>query len=505
MRGSRLSALAYVDGRSVGLRGRAAFEDAVLAQETQRMAPVRQDFIFRRRMRVWAMALDPVDSRFLLVGTATSKLLLFDLQELERHEGDSGEAVAVYDTSHSLPPVALARARHSSPKATVQFGLSSVDWYPVDGGIVISSALDGHVSVWDSETMEMVSDFALQTRVYCAKFSRIASSHALIAAATAKAQVRLCDMRIDSSIHSLLGHQDEIWTLAWSLENEHQLATGSRNGELRLWDIRRSGSTACLLCLNHEGRASAPGRSTLHTNIKAPLSTSLASASRPPSRKRSRTSSSDSTATTSSTSSRSRNSTVRRNDPHAAASASSVIAHHGGINSLAFTPDGRFLLSSGNDQKLRLWNSKTGEHLFMNYIGTENTLASRSLEMAVVQEGDAWDSTTVFHPNGPHGELAAFRVFGDHGEPLGRTTAHYNQITSCVYRPTKRELYTGGEDGLIMRWKPTPVELSPEPAAGDEGAERNADAASASDVDNWSSDDEDAAQPFVPPILRQEE
>lgn len=497
MVGARLSALAYVDGRSVGFRGRSAFEDVVLTQETQRMAPVRQDFIFRRRMRVWAMALDPVDSRFLLVGTATSKLQLFDLQGLERHEGGGRAVISSYDTSHSMPPVAVARARRSSPKATVQFGLSSVDWYPVDGGIVISSALDGHVSVWDSETMEMVSDFAMQTRVYCAKFSRIASSHALIAAATAKAQVRLCDMRIDSSIHSLLGHQDEIWSLAWSLENEHQLATGSRNGELRLWDIRRSGATACLLCLSHEGRASAPGRSTLLTNVKTLQSTSLASASRPQSRKRPRTSSSDSIARASSTSP-----TLLRNDPHAAASASSVIAHHGGINSLAFTPDGRFLLSSGNDQKLRLWNSKTGEHLFMNYIGTENTLASRSLEMAVVQEGDAWDSTMVFHPNGPHGELAAFRVFGDHGEPLTRTTAHYNQITTCVYRPTKRELYTGGEDGLIMRWKATPVELSPEPVTDDGGGEKTS---AASDVDNWSSDEDDAAQPFVPPILRQEE
>ncbi|RLN86896.1 hypothetical protein BBJ28_00016554 [Nothophytophthora sp. Chile5] len=504
------SAFAYLYDRSVGLPSR-SFRDALHASQARELAlppPATRSFIYRRGMRVWSLALEPLAERFLLVGTSQSQLLLFDLQQLDDADADS---TLRYDTNRPLDPVSAASARVAGSDG-LQFGVSSVDWYPVDGGLCISGSLDGHVKVWDAETLECVTTLSLRSKVFCAKFSPVSTTHALIAAATAKGEVRLVDMASGATAHSLLGHRDEIWSLAWAPSSEFQLVSGARDGEVRLWDIRRSGATACLLCLNHEGAASVPGRSSLYTNVKRQKATTLAAAA--VSRKRRRVSGSGASEAQARDQARAharveshterlaageRN--QKRNDPHAAAATSLAIAHHGGVTSLAYTPDGRFLLSSGSDEKLRLWDAHSGAHQFMNYQGVQRAQprATRCLQMAVVQEAGAWESTLVFVPNGPQGQLASFRVFGDSGAPLAQATAHYEQITACVYRKTQRELFSAGEDGLIMKWKPPSVDLYPEdPEAmngeghGQTGSVNVIAGAAEGDRDAWSDEDEEA-------------
>lgn len=535
----RTSAFAHVCDRSIGLGASQRFRDELHAEASRTLAAVSTNFIYRPGMKAWTMEIDPVDDRYLLVGTSTSNILLYDLYSLDFDEHSNA---AGYDTTNQLGPVCCVRAsaigRASGSTATtnasLQFGISAVDWYPVDGGMFVSSALDGRVRIWDSDVFTVVNEFALPSKVHCAKFSRVATTHTFVAAATAQGDVRLCDLATSAAVHSLLGHTDEVWTLAWSLTNEFELSTGSRNGEIRMWDIRRSGATACLLCLNHEGEASVPGRARVHTNIKRLPSMTLAAASKPASRKRQRLDAAATRASSSSSTSRSscaaavRDSalplvplsshTGKRNDPHAAASMSVAAAHLAGVNSLAYTPDGRYLLSSGNDQKLRLWHSSTGEHAFVNYEGVVNRVAARSLQMAVVQEAGADTSTLVFHPNGRDGELRAFDVFGDRGTPVLSATAHYQQITACVYRHSMRELFTGGEDGIIMKWRPGPIDLEPKrPEDSTESSDTRSHSTAAvatapGDVDAWSDDDDDASDDgvdaergdvFVPPILQQ--
>ncbi|TMW68067.1 hypothetical protein Poli38472_007739 [Pythium oligandrum] len=505
----RSTAFTYVAERSLGLRN--DFQDAVYQEEASHMQAVQRNYIYDGGMRVWCMELDPVDDRFLLVGTSKSFINLYDLQELDTKDATlASDSTENYDTNHRLAPccsvkaqmihkdLSLPRSSTSSSAHGLSFGISAVDWYPIDGGIFVSSSFDGLVKIWDANTFQVEAEFAFSSKVYCAKFSPISSTHSLIAAVTANREVRLCDMAADASIHSLLGHQDEIWSLAWSTSNEFQLCTGSRNGEIRMWDIRRSGSTACLLCLNHEGQADVPGRSSLHTNVKKLPSTSLVTASRPSqvaASKRRRLDQKVKKARSSS----------ERSDPHLAASVSLARAHSAAVNALSYTPDGRFLLSSGHDHRLRLWNAKTGEHQFVNYAGIQSTHISRNTQFAVLQEGEAREGTIVFHPNGSQGEITSYKVHSDAGQPLTRYTAHYRHVTACAYRKSHRELYTGATDGLIMRWKPTPVDLRLKSQEGSDAEDKHA-ACTEQEVDAWSDDDDDEGNStqdvFVPPILR---
>ncbi|KAK1946767.1 WD repeat-containing protein ATCSA-1 [Phytophthora citrophthora] len=499
------SAFEYLLDRSVGLPSRGYHDNFYTKQSSALLShlPTSSNFIFRQGMRVWSCSLDPVEQRYLLVGTSQSQLLVFDLFHLD--EADSSCNV-IYNTTTPLDPICTAGARTDTAQS-LQFGISMVDWYPVDSGLCISSSLDEHVKVWDAETFSCVSSLPLRSKVFGAKFSPVSTTHSLIAAVTSQREVRLVDMENGATAHSLLGHKDEVWTLDWSPANEFSLTTGSRDGEIRIWDIRRSGATACLLCLNHEGKANVPGRSSLYTNVKRESPMSLTTAA---TRKRRRVGGASEAQARDRQHARSRVDDhhaklhqEKRNDPHVAASSSLAVAHHAGVTSLAYTPDGRFLLSNGLDGKLRLWDSTSGEHQFMNYERVQRTQprASRNVQMAVVQEAGAWESTMVFIPNGSEGAVSSYRVFGDSGAPLGSATAHYQQVSACVYRKSTRELYSAGEDGLIMKWKPPPVNLYPRMDVNDAGLEESKPAAV--DQDTWSDDEEvDTGHQFVPPILR---
>ncbi|GLD95829.1 hypothetical protein PINS_up004507 [Pythium insidiosum] len=540
----RTSAFTYVAERSLGLRN--DFQEAQFMAEARDMQAATRNYIYDGGMRIWSMELDPVEERYLLVGTAQSTLALYDLKALDDKD-DAAEllaskpsaatAIAHYDTSNRLPACSLINTHlvrrqdnasgraNSSTAATPPRGISCVDWYPVDGGLVVTSGVDGVVKVWDADVFCVETEFSFpDTKVFGAKFSRVATTHSLIAAVTSSHEVRLCDLSTESAIHSLLGHRDQVWALAWSLANEFQLATGSRNGEIRFWDIRRSGATACLLALNQDGAADVPGRSR---GSSSSISSSLTNVKRPT---RPMTLQAAATASSSSRSLTSRQraerqrqeeqqqhkrrrlekGTAARSDPHQAASVSLARAHSSAVNALAFTPDGRFLLSSGHDDKLRLWHGTTGEHLFANYEGTVSSKVSRRVQLAVVQEGDAANGTLVFHPNGTDGELAAFAVHGADGKAVSRYTAHYRAISACCYRKTRRELFTGGVDGLIMKWKPRACPLFTEDEGDRDGSKRPGDNGNDGDGDQdaWSDDDvEDAgdgsgAEAFVPPILR---
>ncbi|KAI9918973.1 hypothetical protein PsorP6_011978 [Peronosclerospora sorghi] len=510
------SAFGYLLDRSVGLPSRAYREQlhSVASRELLRDSSCTSNFIYRQGMSVWSLALDPVEQRYLLVGSSKSQLLVYDLLTLdEAHR-------VIYNTTNPLEPICAVGTKSKASGTQIrQFGISMVDWYPVDAGLCITSSLDQHVKVWDAERFSCVTTFPLRSKVFGARFSPVSTTHALIAAVTANQEVRLVDMESHATAHCLLGHRDEVWTLDWAPQCEFVLATGSRDGELRLWDIRRSGATACLLCLNYEGKAAIPGRSSVYTSVtqERPMSLTTAATSKKRQRgagglerqardrRRARVDSF-------STNIRPPFDIRKRNDPHAAASTSLVVAHTGGIISLVYMPDGRFLLSNGMDGKLRLWNATSGEHEFMNYQGFQGTQsrASRNVQMAVVQEGGAWESTLVFTPNGSDGAVASYQVFGESGAPLGLATAHYQQVTACLYRKSRRELYSAGEDGLIMRWKPRPVDLYPEvpddvsDVVNTQNRESNAvSSAAMNDVDAWSDDDdEETNHQFIPPILR---
>jgi len=223
--------------------------------------------------------LDASECRYLLAGCIDGRISLFDISSRTERK----QKITPLVSPHKW------KSKHD-------YSVSSLQWYPFDTGMFVSSSTDGSVKVWDTNVLRAEQEFRLGEPVFSARMSSVTSAHILIAAGSRLPQVRLCDMMSGAFSHTLTGHRSEVWALAWSPTNEFILATGSADKTVRLWDIRRPGT---LMLLDQH-------------NAVPPTLNKFGS-------------------------SQSTN-----------GSAQHVLSHDGAVTHLEFTSDGRNLLSAGN-------------------------------------------------------------------------------------------------------------------------------------------------------------
>jgi len=167
--------------------------------------------------------------------------------------------------------------------------------------------------------------------------------------------------------------------------------------------------------------------------------------------------------------------------------------HEGAVNETCFSPDGSRLLTAGDEGKVYLWDSETGQEVFAPLsTGSPVELAVFSRDgrrLAVVSRDGAariWDlgesgvTPVVLRPGGelrgidfsPDGRQVATasgkaaRVWdAATGKPLAGELAHGGAVNKALFSPDGRWLATAGDDGLVHLWdaatrKATPIVLS---------------------------------------------
>lgn len=406
---------------------------------------------------ITALAFAPADDRYLISGAADASVALYDIEQRippPQSNGSSsssggGAINPPFNSSASSPavePLVILEKRSGGSRRGADHHtacISAVQWWPRDTGMFLTSSMDGSVKIWDTNRASVATSFPFQNmRVYAAAISPTASCHALIATGTSSRNVSLCDMRSGGAAHLLLGHSESVWSVAWSPADEFLLATGSCDQTVKLWDIRRPGSRACLATLNMDR--------TRSTDPIAP----------PRSRPRS---------------------------------------HDGAISALRWTPEGRFLLSSGTDSRLRLWH-RDGHRIQAHYQGTANQQKKGSgFALACPGGGGGracgggggnsgngvngyiggMKDSVVFHPNGC--EVRGFNILEPEGQFIRKaggswvgggggdlwdekraqhSTAngpvtlrgHFATVNALAWRESCQQLYSGGDDGLLLAW-----------------------------------------------------
>ncbi|XP_013911066.1 PREDICTED: DNA excision repair protein ERCC-8 isoform X4 [Thamnophis sirtalis] len=302
-----------------------------------------------------------------------------------------------------------------------KYSVETVQWYPHDTGMFTSSSFDKTLKIWDTNTLQPADEFHFDGTVYSHHMSPVATRHCLIAVGTKSSKIQLCDFKSGSCSHILQGHTQEILAVSWSPRYEFILATGSADSRVKLWDVRRA--SACLLTLDqHNGEKSKAASEAINT------------------------------------------------------------AHNGRVNGLCFTSDGLYLLTIGTDDRMRLWNSSTGENTLVNY-GKVSNESKKGLRFTV---SHGCSSEFAFVPC--DSTVAVYTIYS--GDLITMLRGHYSSVDCCVFQPNFQELYSSGRDGNILAWVPYLREPEPDDTHSEKLPSKQC--LNSAYEDAWSSSDSEA-------------
>lgn len=285
-----------------------------------------------------------------------------------------------------------------------EFGVTDVKWWPFDMGMFLSSSYDMNLKIWDTSTLEEAFNFNLDSKIHCFDISPT-GEHSLIATGADSSHVRILDLKTTSSVHSLIGHNGSILSTKWSPNNPNVLATGSSEGEVRIWDIRRTDS--CLVQLD-----------LYRTDEKAPLS--------------------------------------GNDSKKIGVLKSSVKAHARGVNGLCWFENGQTLISTGLDEKIRVWNleAQGGINTLLNFGPfVRNRFPSfKSILLSPLEETEL---QYLWYPS-DNGEILVFRIVDGKMVARLRKNLQENSRSCCLTYAghNTATYYSGTVDGKINVWGP---------------------------------------------------
>ncbi|KAL1879893.1 hypothetical protein VTK73DRAFT_6705 [Phialemonium thermophilum] len=397
-----------------------------------------------------ALALERFDGRILISGGSDGTIRLWDLERCE-NPTTAYTYRPVAEIPRAAPPEArpLSRSRlrgqtqvpHHVNTTQIQpltsaghrFGITHLSFYPFDSAAFMSSSYDQTLKLWATEEARLSGTFPLGAKVYTHALSPVAS-HLLVACGTQHPAVRLVDLRSGAAVQSLVapgtvgGAAGAVLAVAWSPRHEHVLASGTLDGAVRIWDVRRASGMVALLDQEDSvgiaetaestngGRGVSAGGNGSNTGYGALRERGIRTSAK---------------------------------------------AHAGPVNSLAWTDDGAYIVSAGLDRRIRVWDAATGANTLANFGPTVRNSQLATVTMFTSSVGltppkqellfwpneteivvfDLHRGTTITRLRGLGPNLAAVRA-----RRGGERTVR-NRITSLVWRGAGGG---GGSSGVVM-------------------------------------------------------
>ncbi|TID27563.1 wd40 repeat-like protein [Venturia nashicola] len=335
--------------------------------------------------------------------------------------GGADASISIWDLETTEPnntSATLHRPLATAPRGVSPHthGITQISFFPFDSLAFLSSSYDHSLKIGSTETLQVSATFNLESVVYAHATSNIAS-HLLVACATQHPAVRLVDLRSGAASHALAGHTGALLTVAWSPVDEHVLASGGADGTVRFWDIRKS--AGFLGSMDMEDSVGIIGYNGLGLGARR--------------RERGK-------------------------------------AHVGPVNGIVWSEDGRHIVSTGHDERIRVWNTIAGANTLANFGPLlKNRHLSRLLPCLAPSSLTLGGKDVLFFPS--EKEILMFETFegrlvkrlrtpglSSSGTAGNEKVDFKQRIVDLAWRAHNVELYSAHGDGSIRAWKPRTTE-----------------------------------------------
>lgn len=342
-----------------------------------------------------------------------------------------------------------------------------------DGKTLASASRDNFVKLWD--LAQIKGDRRFEPRIVLKGHSDsvwdVAFSHdgKSIATASTDMSIKLWNAADGRIKITLYGHVETVWSVAFSPDDK-VLVSGSEDQTIRLWDALRGGliqaipneTRALCVAFSADGKTIAATRSprNMQENATAPdamivlfdRSTfqevgrligpidSIRSVAFSPDGKTIAAAGLDRTITLWDSTTRSWRATLH--GPVAQGHEDmAVMSHSGSIRAAAYSPDGRFIASGGDDSIVKLWDLSTRDehYVFRGHTGAVRCTAISPDGKLIASAGDdrvirLWNAET--------------------GEPAGVLKGHTATVRALAFQPgsTPLLLASAGDDATARLW-----------------------------------------------------
>jgi DNA excision repair protein ERCC-8 len=372
-----------------------------------------------------ALHIDRIEGRFLLCGAKDATVSVYDLSKWGTDCHLQGKPFSA--GCNVYKPVARSvRVPFGDEVPTGHsHSVVAVQWYPVDTGAFLSASADGSILIWDTHSMAPVIGWNPLSSISCMHLSTSQgrSDSLLGVGSIDDSFVRLVDIRSGASSHSLVGHEKGINCLEWSPSCDVVVASGSLDGTIRLWDIRKSGSRACVTVLDRDQQFDATQCRPVHASYSHLAKQYKAKVS-------------------------------PNNYRHA--ESKGMVSHGGSISSLSFCADGSSLVSTGMDGMLQVWDLRGNGHVLpLNFSSqTNHPAVSRTRKKLPMVLQNCGKETIAWVG---HGSKVLGYSLQRGGRPTEVLEGHMHVVTSleCVHH--SMQLLSAAMDGMILGWGNPPA------------------------------------------------